>query len=236
MSFPPPPMKRWGPGGSIRCTPGVPHPVPRGSTGDFGVPLCWGGHTRRWPPPACTTLVTSFVSPQKAGSCAPPVTHPPLPGTLRHPNRCGGGRHRNRWGVGAVPAVLRDTDGGGSGTSRDNGGWSLSHRFAPEPPGSHRAHPRGLRPAVSPGAPGQRERGAGTERGCSITPVHQGKDETSTSHPKNTGEGAGMPVLGGATVQPPPSRSGVRGLKLPELNRWRGRPAEKSRRLHRPSV
>lgn len=197
-----------------------------------------GGDTHGTGPLLPVQLWSLALCHPKKPDPAPPPSPIPLSRYPETPQPVLGGKAPEPlgWG-GAIPAVLRDTDGDGLGTPQDNRGCPLSHRFAPEPPRSHQAHPRGLRPATSPGAPGQRERGAGTGRGHGITPTHQ-KDETSPSHPKNTVEGAGMPVPGGATAQPPRSRSGVRGLKLPELNgrRRRGRPAEKLRRLHRSSV
>lgn len=179
-----------------------PQALPRGHRWVWGSPRCWGGHTQCWPPPACTTLVTSFV---------PPAPHPTPwrvggEGTKTTPLG-GGGAHthimttRTRL---CRPQHARDTSEWRRGSSLSRGGG-----FAPGTiplasglmPTSPLPRPRGL--------PGQRERGTTGMEKDEMPPSCPIPGAPSQKKPRERGRDG----HGGAHPPPQP-----RDLKLPELN------------------
>lgn len=238
---------------------GVPCPAPRRSPGDFGVPLCQGvcvhggGHGAG--PLVPVQLWSLALCRPKKPDPAPLLASPiPVPrhGYPETPHGRGEGTE-TAGGGGLVwgdthrpchPQHARDTDewqrgwGGSPGIAEGLGRarlWTGDAEPIPSASGLLPSSPP-LQPHP-PSAPGQRERGTGTEKGRGINrPGSSGRRMRCRRHavpraspstvvsPRKHRRGAGIPVLGRPQRSPPPPpQSGVRDLKLPELNERRRR-------------
>lgn len=98
----------------------------------------------------------------------------------------GGEGTENAGGGGVIPAVLSTlvtpVGGGGTGEGVSRGGSRLWFCTGDtEPTSSASGTAAELSATTSPGAPGQRERGTGTEKDRGIAPLHREKDETPPS-------------------------------------------------------